>query len=339
MPRPFWVGVLSIVSLHLLTEDQLPALKEDIRKVPTTSTAPRARKSQGRSSPEESTTRHTSISTSSTRHGVSSSGFSALHRESSATSAPDTLATPPLDVTKKKKRRRSNRKQILQNRLQKPVQPRSDRYWNEFDDGSEGSQDEAYTIFVDPNASYGIPGTAAVSRLFESLTSTIKATGVLDWLRSSRKTKHGEQRPLVGGERSPSTADSDQSEVDSSNRPAKRSPRRHYSTFRALSQPPAVRAREVLLFRSCLASFASSSILLIVAAVLVITGRRKAANTVDAGVVIGVGSSLVFGVMGVGSMKRRNDDVGWVHRSIVFSVFICVVLAGSVLLATLRHAG
>ena len=341
MPRPFWVGIQPKVSLSLLTEDQLPVLKEDIRKVPTLSTAPKARKPQGRSSPEESSTRHTSISASSTTNGVTSSGFSALRGESSATSAPDTSVTSPRDAVKEKKRRRSNRKQMHRKQLQETAQRRSERYWNEFDDGSEGSQDEAYTILVDPHASYGIPGAAIASRLFGSLSSSVKATEekVRHWLSSSQKTRHGEQRPLVDHECSPCTADSDQSEIDSSNRLAKPSHHRRYSTFRALSQPPAVQAREALLFRSCVASFASSIILLIVAAILVTTGRRKAASRVDAGVIIGVVSSLVFTVMGVGSMARRKDDVGWVHRAVVFLLFVCVVLASSLLLAALRHTG
>lgn len=323
MPRPFW----------------LPALKQDIRKVPTTSKATKGRKPQGRSSPEESSTPCTSVSASSTKNGVSSSDFSALRGESSATSAPDTLANPPPDASKRKKRRRSNRKQMLQKPLEEPAQPRYARYWNEFDDGSEGSQDEAYTIFVDPNASYNIPGAAAVSRLFGSLSSSVKASEkkLLHWLRSCQKSRHGEQRPLVARDCSSSTADSDQSEVDSSNRHVKPSSHRRYSTFPALSQPPTVRAREALLFRSCIASFASSFVLLVVSAILVATGRRKAANTVDAGVIIGVVSSLVFAVMGMGSMVSRKDDVGWVHRAAVFLTFVCVVLASSSLLAALRH--
>lgn len=301
---------------------------------------PKGRKSQGRSSPEESSTQHTSVSASSTRNGVSSSGFSALRGESSATSAPDILATSPLDATKKKKRRRSSRKLTLQKQLQEPAHPRYERYWNEFDDGSEGSQDEAYTIYVDPNASYSLPTAAAVSKLFGSLSSSIKASEktILHWLRSSQRTSHGEQRPLFDGECSPNTADSDQSDTEFSNKVVGPSSHRRYSTFPAVSQAPAVRAREAFLFHSCVASFASSLILLIVAAILVTTGRRKAANTVDAGVIIGVISSLVFAVMGVGSMVRRKDDVGWVHRAIAFLIFVCVVFASGVLLAALRDS-
>ena len=316
-------------------------MKEDIRKIPTASTAPKARKSRGRSQPEGSSTPQTSASASSTRNGVSSSGFSALRGGSSATSPQETQATPPLDAFKKKKRRRSSRKQNLQSQSKEPGQVRRERYWNEFDDGSEGSQDEVYTIFVDPNVSYSIPGVAAVSRLFRSLSSAIK-TGeekALHWLRPFQKTRHGEQRPLIRGDRSPSTADSDQSDQETCNRALKRSSPRRYSTFRPLSQPPAVRAREALLLRSCLASFAASFILLVVAAILITTGRRKAAGEVDVGVIIGVVSSLVFAVMGVGSMVRRKDDVGWVHRAVVALTFICVVFASGVLLAALRHTG
>lgn len=228
---------------------------------------------------------------------------------------------------------------MLQKQLQEPAQARYERYWNEFDDGSEGSQDEAYTIFVDPNASLSIPGAAAMSRLFGSLSSGIKASKetIMNWLRASRKTRHGEQRPLIDGERSASTADL--CGAESLSRPVKPSPHRRYSTFPALSQPPAVRAREALLLRSCIASFASSVLLLVVAAILVTTGRRKAANTVNAGVIIGVVSSLVFTVMGVGSMMRRKNDVGWVHRAFVILIFVCVVLASGILLAALRHSG
>ena len=230
---------------------------------------------------------------------------------------------------------------MLQKQLQEPGQARYERYWNEFDDGSEGSQDEVYTIFVDPDASYSIPGAAAVSRLFGSLSSTIKAVEekALYWLRPSRKTRHGEQRPLIRGECSPSTADSDQSDQETRNRVVKRSASRRDCSFTPLTPPPALRPPEALLLRSCLASFAASFILLVVAAILVTTGRRKAAGEVDIGVIIGVVASLVFAVMGVGSMVRRKDDVGWVHRAVVALTFICVVFASGILLAALRHTG
>lgn len=230
---------------------------------------------------------------------------------------------------------------MLQNRLQDQAQPRYERYWNEFDDGSEGSQDEAYTIFIDPNASYSIPGVATIHRLFRSLSSGIKASeeAVLRWITLSQKAVHDEQRPLVDDQSSPSIADSDRSDAGSQARHVKSFPHRRYSTFPTQSQSPAMRGRESLLFRSCIALFASSCILLVVATILFSTGRRKAATTVDAGVIIGVGSGLVFAVMGVGSMVGRKDDVGWVHRTVVSLIFLCIVLASCTLLSALSHSG
>lgn len=297
---------------------------------------PKRRPSLSRTTLEQASTQHSSVSAPSTRNGHSSSGFSALRGESSATSAPDALVTSSLDANRKK-RRRSARNRMLSKRLSQPSQRRQERYWNEFDDGSEGSEDEAYTIYVDPNAPFNFPGTATVSRIFTSLTSTFKATKetVSSWLISQPSTTSTERQTLVNGLRSPSVEDS---ESDDALPVPRRSPsvQRRYSTFP--TQSPAVRARETILFRSCIASFGASFVLLIVAAILETTGRRKAEMTVDAGVIIGVATSLVFAIIGVGSMVGRKDNVGWVQRAIVSLVFACVAFGSGALLATLNQA-
>lgn len=160
----------------------------------------------GGSSPEESSTRQTSVSASSTTNGPSGSGFSAPKGESSVTSAPDAVAPPPLSAFKKK-RRQSHRKRVLEKRLGGPSQSRRTRYWNEFDDGSEGSGNEAYTIFVDPNASYGFPGAATMSKLVNSLISNINAAEqkVASWIKPSHEPKVREHEALLNGERSPAS--------------------------------------------------------------------------------------------------------------------------------------
>lgn len=226
---------------------------------------------------------------------------------------------------------------MLQKRLSQPSQRRQERYWNEFDDGSEGSENEVYTIYVDPNASFNFPGTVTVSKFFTSLASRIKASEekVSSWLKCQPPTIPNERQPLVNGFQSPSVEDSE-SDGDSPVLHRSLSAQRRYSTFPTLVQSPAVRARETLLFRSCIATFVASFLLLIVAAILEMTGRRKAEVTVDAGVIAGVASSLVFAIIGVGSMVGRKDNVGWVHRAIVSLVFICVILGSGVLLAALN---
>ena len=294
------------------------------------------RSSQGRASPEGVGTQHSSISAPSTQNEHSSSGFSALRGESSATSAPEVVLSPAPDSTKKK-RRKSQRRLMLQKRLSQPSQSQRQRYWNEFDDGSEGSENEAYTIYIDPNASYSFPGTAAVSKFLTSLVSNIKASEekVSSWLKHAPPSAPDERQPLHNGFPSPSIDDSDVSDTDTSPIQNSRSTDRRYSTFPSRPQSAAARARETFLFRSCLASFTASIILLLVAAILETTGRRKAEITVDAGVMIGVAASLVFGIVAVGCMIGRKDDVGWVHRAIVFLFFACVVLGSGLLLAAL----
>lgn len=322
--------------LLVLTNPQIPALKQDIRKIPAASMATKTWIVQGRLSPEDSSTRHTSVSASSTTRGLSSSGFSAQRAESSGTSALDVMASPPMEAFKKK-RRQSHRKKMLEKRLQQISKSKQQRYWNEFDDGSEGSADEAYTIFVDPNASYSLPGADAMSKIYTSFTTTLKATkeNVSSWLTSSSNGNKEERQPIISGINGTHTPSVDDSDDEAS--PGQRSPslQRHYSTFPPRSQPRAIQAREDLLFRACLACFCGSFVLLIVAAILETTGRRKAETTVDAGVIIGVAASLVFAIIGVGSMVGRKDDVGWVHRASVFVIFICVALGCGGLLAGL----
>lgn len=327
---------------HRANMTQLPALQQDIRKIPAASKPAKIRITQGRLTPEESSTRHTSVSASSTTRGLSSSGLSAQRGESSATSAPDAITPPPLDAFKKK-RRRSHRKEMARRRLEEASRSKQQRYWNEFDDGSEGSENEGYTIFVDPNASYTFPGADAFSKLYTSLSSSIKASKkrVSSWLTNSTDGPPEERQPLINdtncmyGTHSPSVDDSDD---ETSPLQRNSSLHHHYSTFPSHSQPHAERARETLLFRAYLASFCASFILLIIAAILETTGRRKAESTVDAGVIIGVAASLVFAIIAVGSMVGRKDNVGWVHRASVSVVFVCVLLGSGGLLAALRNS-
>lgn len=158
------------------------------------------------------------------------------------------------------------------------------------------------------------------------------------WLRSTKGTKDGEREPLVNGEHSPSIEDSDLSDVETSPKGAKPRNNRRYATFPTPTHPPAVRTRETLLFHSCLASFAASFILLVVATILKTTGRRKAETTVDVGVIIGVAASVVFAIIAVGSMAGRKENVGWVQRAVVLLLFLCVTVGGGSLLAGLGRA-
>ncbi|KAL6715024.1 hypothetical protein ACLMJK_007285 [Lecanora helva] len=325
---------------HLNASHLLPALGQDIRKIPAAAEKTNGRASNGRIRSEPPSTNHSSISASSTSNERPKSGFSIGEGESSMTSAPDTV-TPAESKPVKKGRRQSHRRRILQKGLRETPRSKQQRYWNEFDDGSEGSEDEAYTILVDPNASAGLPGAAVVSNLFARIGSTIRTQGqkVAFWRPASdepSKDPKGANEPLLNGQHSPGMDDSDLSDEESSTGLMDPALQRRYSTFPNTYESPAIRARETLLFRSCVTSFLASLILLFVAAILETTGRRKAEATVDAGVIIGVAASLVFAIIAVGSMVGRKDDVGWVHRTIVVLVFACVVACSGTLLAALE---
>lgn len=289
--------------------------------------------SHGHSSPEQPSTRRTSISVPSTPNGPSGSGLSGRLGESSATSAPD-LGEPPIPSAFKRKRRRSHRRRILDKGPGDSDRKPRQRYWNEFDDGSEGSGNEAYTIFVDPDNPSSFPGLVTVFTLFTSLVSkfNIAEHKLISWLRDKR---FQEQESLINGGHSPDLDDSDASDAESPLTKPQTNAQRRYSTFPTQPLSPAVRARETMLFQSCLASFAAASVFLLVAAILKTTGRRKAETTVDAGIIIGVTSSLVFAIIAVGSMVGRKDDVGWLHRISVFLLFALVAAAGGGLIASL----
>ena len=317
-----------------LTSAQLPALDQDIRKIPTPDKTSNRRSSVGQSSAGEASAGQASTSA----DGQLSSGFSAQMAESSATSAPDPLEPSRVSASKKKRRSRSRgehplRRQTSGSSAQLP------RYWNEFDDEDEGSGNEAYMILIDPNAASTFPGAAALSKAIGRLKTNAKASSrkVRTLLRSSKSSKPEEHQALIDDDYlgiQPSAEDDTDWDNDYSTRLLNR---RHYST---MSSPAArvahdVRSRDDILSRACIASFFASFALLLLATILNITGRRKDAATVDLGVIVGVIASLVFAVVAVGTMVGRREELGWVYRAVVLFMFALDCMGCGVLIMVL----
>ena len=336
--RGFSLEVHAVVTLckppNMATPLWLPILGRDIRKIPAQkrTTTPQRSSTTLNDRPQSPRDGLMSASSASVTDVNSSSGFSAVPRpESPATSVPDQLQADAFKAFKKKHRNRAesslNRKRLYSNSL-------SQRYWNEFDDGDNATPNEAYTIFVDPNASGDFPGAATMSKLANAITSTSKplAEKVRSlWKSSAQATAApvNEQQSLMADyfAQRPSAEDSD---LDSDNSSAENPHRsRHYSTFpnaiRRSTAPYSVASRDILLFRCCIASFLASLILLGIANVLTFTTRRRYAFTADVGAMVGVASSLMFGAAGTGMMVARKE-VGWIERALVLLVFggICV---------------
>ncbi|MCJ1379090.1 hypothetical protein MMC17_002190 [Xylographa soralifera] len=317
MPPPFWI----------------PALNRDIRKVPAPGSLSRRQSSTVQRSSTAVSQEIKSNSATSVTDGPSGSGFSAnAPLESPATSVGEQLGTPHL-VTKKK--RRTRKEHPLTRQISSSENP-PQRYWNEFDDGDGAPQNEAYTIFIDPNAQSTFPGVASISELITTISKTAMKTSekVTAWQRPSSSSSSTEQQPLINDyfNQRPRMEDTD---LDSDNSSAENAPQpRRYSTFQAhqrFIQSKAVANRESLLFRCCIAFFVAALILIAIAAMLTSTARKRYVRRADIGTLVGVVFSLVFAILGVGMMAARKQNVGLLQRSGVLLVFAFICVANAIL--------
>lgn len=325
MAKPLWQSLLG----------------RDIRKVPPLKSRRSTRRSnEGSSSPEEP---FPPTSATSSTGGPSDSVFSNIQGYSSATSVMDPgpnitgldasdlarFAFDPQKVPKQKKTVRLN----------VPSEPEmATRYWNEFDDGSEPGEDSSYAIYVNPDESLDFPGTEAISKAFSVLYGglTNGKRHILSWLSSpSSSSKARERESLLAGPRVAQYLE-DSSDTESNAKVTQNSPRRRSGNragSRAASgsrvrQSKVQKSRETLIFRTYLAAFLLSYVMLIMSAVLQSTGRHRAKFEVDTGVVIGVVIALFCGIGGVCLMVSRRDPLTMLHRVAVTLAF-CIVCAGS----------
>lgn len=217
--------------------------------------------------------------------------------------------------------------------IQVQVQQAPQTYWNEYDDGSEAG-DEPYTITVDPNAESTFPGAKTVAYIFSRAKEPIEK--VKYWL--SPKASPGERRALLSDSYFPvqrpgtgvDTDIDDDAYASSGDFPA--GYETHYATFPSVSDQKLSKYREKLLFRGTLGSFVAAIVLLVIASILVFTGKHKLRIEVDAGVIVGVVASLFFATLGIGMMLYRKEPLSWVHRIGVSLVFITVCILNGALL-------
>ncbi|KAL8696259.1 MAG: hypothetical protein Q9201_007749 [Fulgogasparrea decipioides] len=319
MPPPYW----------------LPALDQDLRKFPATvkTAMYRASSSQLRLSPASG--KRTSTSTTSVGDRPSSSGFSARVIQSSATSVRE--ASDPVSQKVPKKKRRIQRDTSIRQQIRRPS---NQRYWNEYDDGDEDSDNEPFAIYIDPNKSTSFPGASICSKVASSIASQAKASSekIRIWLR--RSDQPSSKTPLLVDETASPGDDSDLDDDELADR-LMQSHRndRHYSTFHDhYLFDHASKARDALLTRCYIAFFIASLVLLIVAAILASAGRREAVYEVDVGVITGVVFSLVFAVAGVVCLSMRIEKVGNMSKAMVFLALMVACVGSGVLLAGMVDA-
>ncbi|KAG9244833.1 hypothetical protein BJ878DRAFT_541881 [Calycina marina] len=210
-------------------------------------------------------------------------------------------------------------------------------YWNEYDNGSE-ARDEPYTIYVDPNAESTFPGAKTVSHILSGVK--VPMGKVKLWLGSSNASPP-EQRSLLDGENRVSTPSRNayfpaqiETDIDddasSSDFPSGYAT--HYSKFPSIREQKFEQYKDKLIFQTTIASFVGSILLLLIASLLIMTGRHKLRVEVDVGAIMGVVASLFFATAGFGMMLYQNERVGWVQKFLVGATFTVVCILNGFLL-------
>ncbi|KAF2399129.1 hypothetical protein EJ06DRAFT_531452 [Trichodelitschia bisporula] len=300
MAKPFWLSVLS----------------RDIRKVPST----REARSRRPSLQSATTAGRITLGSSATDSGNASS--TAAETTTSLGSTPPTpveardFADTPLQKGNGRPQRYTGRP---------PLKVPGVRYWSEYDHPEDLEDDpNAFYLYIDPSApSEPWPGQVAAQKALNSLYALV--TG------HSKEKVPDEERALIS-RGSNDSADSD-SEAESSTSESTHARRMRYGTLYD-GDPKALPtyipdASIASIVNPVLALTAALSITLIIGT-LALTGRKRERTEVDAGIVFGVASSLVFALVGlVNLMSGIREDVvrlswpGWIIVGIVCTV-VCV---------------
>jgi len=201
-----------------------------------------------------------------------------------------------------------------------PSRSRRRGYWNEFDDGDQASDPEAYTILVDPHTSKTLPGAAGISRLanFINSTLTLSIQKIKQHLRPPPSTTHNARSPLISKDAA-SDPEIVSSPIDDDD--ALSAPHTHatYSTFPTLtdSQSQPVQTRDRLLLRLSIASFVFSLTTLLIAASLASSTRRKPDLFADLGILVGVIAASTSAVTGLALMCSRDVSMAWLWWGLI----------------------
>lgn len=322
MASPFW----------------LPVLDRDLRKLPAPIKS-RNRRGLNRSIIQTDSTGRTSESAPSTADGPTGSGFSGLLVDSPGTSASEGLGR--VDGFEKKRKFRSRREHPLRIETNFESPPRQPRYWNEFDDGDETSSEEAYMIYVDPQADRQVPGAALAASLRAKVQTWGKKTTA--WLRAAPQSSST----------SPSSPDGlreDEPDLERNYQTCSHAQtERHHSTVHAASSTHAMLGphggrHKSLRPHASMASLITSVTSLLIATVLATISyqtdtRSNAALCI--GVIMCVVASFAFGLLGLGisgnaNIPRRRN---WIWMGTVGLIFAMECLCGVALLVVVLSNG
>ncbi|KAI0205821.1 hypothetical protein F4808DRAFT_180037 [Astrocystis sublimbata] len=249
-------------------------------------------------------------------------------------------------------------------------------YWNEYEHGSEAGDrddDDAYVLYIDPNADDQFPGLAYVKSMFGGPVGHVR-----HWLQSHKSrdatTAAGSNTTMAGSATSPSEtqsllasstptdyfsvgsrlpAPSDDGYRSSSDEELARRPRGEgqlrfghtYSYASSSSSAVAADAKMLsqyqdrMLTRGVIIAYVAAFVLLGVSAILYDAGRRRLRLEVDAGATLGVVASLFCACMGLGAMLYRQSPSGYLYCLAVWAAFVALcALNGGLLVLVARNS-
>lgn len=268
IPAPFWIPVLS----------------RDIRKLPPPAV------------PRNGTPRDGTPSSRGSVNGVTDSTTAVETTPSDTVTIPEELEAPPARSFREKRRRGYPPPQ------QQPARPEQ-RYWSEYDHPEDGSDAEgdAYVIYIDPNEKSTLETMfARLSSLFGRRKLGSEEDGLLTPTTTS--SKHDDDESSSDEAATPTTAIAAHSRQTS----------RSYGTIRpsssathsALTYPTTSTPDRLSMPHMSPICYVASLVILLMAYILAMTGRRRNAYEVDFGVIFAIASSLFFAVVGFVCLLR-----------------------------------
>jgi hypothetical protein len=196
-------------------------------------------------------------------------------------------------------------------------------YWNEYDNPSDGEGDnQPYTIYVDPaEERFDYPGQKTFEHLAHFLAQKTSpgVQKIREWVGMPRGTT--ETEPLLGGRRGRDsgyhTSRTSPTETDVDEEAFHREFPDGYEPYFATDAFPSVHAQQMTHHRArtawwaMIGAYAAAVVLLGISELLLLTGRHKLRSEVDAGVVLGVVSGMLFASLGLCSMVYRWAQASW----------------------------
>ncbi|KAM3072326.1 hypothetical protein ACMFMG_009136 [Clarireedia jacksonii] len=225
---------------------------------------------------------------------------------------------------------RNSRRSSVQHQ---PVAEPPQRYWNEYDDGSE-AEEEPFYIYYDPSANSTFPGAKIMKKAYEVTKAQVEK--VKEWITPSTSP---ERTSLLGSSHSGSspngTFTDNENEVYASSTDLPGGYITHYATFPSVSDQRNSIMHERICFILMIACYFLSAVFLILSATFLATGRRKLRFEVDLGALLAAILGIFLAVIGLVSMSQRKNKLGWIHQGIRIMAFVLLSGIGIILLVVI----